>query len=149
MHSPGTALTLEIQQPSDVYTLLETHSAGKAMRPEQIHPGFKSLDAAMELIDMKRSEDVGRLSGFQLSPQRIHGGRAGEIAWIFPPDICRKFAGKRIRVNTHLSYREPSAAIMLIWKGRGKLNDRAIARRRRVLHHPCRDGCRDCTGIFR
>ena len=33
-HRPGTALTLEIQQPSDVYTLLETHSGGKRMSPQ-------------------------------------------------------------------------------------------------------------------
>src|SRR3954468_14266408 len=105
-HSPGTALTLEIQQPSDVYTLLETRAAGKEMSPQQIHPGFKSLDDAFQLIDLKLSKRVGRLEENRLAPQPVTSGRGGEIAWIFPVEKCRKFAGKRIRVSSSLSYRE-------------------------------------------
>ena len=125
-HSPGTALTLEIQQPSDVYTLLETRSAGKEMSPQQIHPGFKSLEEAFELIDFKLSEKVGKIEPNRLTPSVIRSDRAGEIAWIFPPQLCRKFAGKRLRLSTNLTYSERSAISMLIWKGRGKLNGKPI-----------------------
>lgn len=125
-HSPGTALTLEIQQPSDVYTLLETRAAGREMSPQQIHPGFKSLDEAFGLIDFKLSEKVGRIEHNRLVPSVIRSNRGGEIAWIFPPDICRKFAGKRLRVSTGLTYSECSAFSMLIWKGRGKLYGKPI-----------------------
>ena len=76
-HSPGTALTLEIQQPSDVYTLLETHAAGKQMSPQQIHPGFRSLDESMQLIDLKLSERVGKLEGFRLTPQIVPSSPGG------------------------------------------------------------------------
>ena len=105
-HSPGTALTLEIQQPSDVYTLLETHAAGKALSAQQIHPGFKSLDEAMQLVEMKLSEQVGRLDRNRLAPKIIESSPGGEIAWIFPPEICGKFAGKRIRVKTRVTIHE-------------------------------------------
>jgi hypothetical protein len=125
-HSPGTALTLEIQQPSDVYTLLETRAAGKEMSPQQIHPGFKSLEEAFELIDFKLSEKVGRIEYNRLVPSVIRSDRAGEIAWIFPPDICRKFGGKRIRVKTWMTLQEPGPASMLIWSGRGTLNHSVI-----------------------
>jgi len=120
-HRPGTALTLEIQQPSDVYALLETHAGGKRMSPRQIHPGFKSLDEASELIDMKLSTKVGRLDDFRLLPPSKEN-----ITWIFPPGICKKFAGKRIRVEKRVRYIENSAFILLIWKGAGKINGRRV-----------------------
>jgi hypothetical protein len=127
-HRPGTALTLEIQQPSDVYTLLETHSGGKPMSPAQIHPGFKSLDEAFGLIDLTVSEQVGRLEQNRLVPTPVDGqlARGGnEIAWVFPPEICRKFAGKRLRVSSRVSYIEASPLVLWVWRGRGTINGRA------------------------
>jgi mannose-6-phosphate isomerase class I len=125
-HRPGTALTLEIQQPSDVYTLLETHAGGKAMSPRQIHPGFRSLDDAFALIDLPVSRQVGRLSANRLAPRVDRRTAGGEIATIFPREICGKFAGRRLRVAGTLTYREPSPMVLWVWRGRGKLNGRAI-----------------------
>jgi mannose-6-phosphate isomerase class I len=125
-HRPGTALTLEIQQPSDVYTLLETHSGGKKMSPRQMHPGFKSLEEVFELIDLKLSSGVGRLEQNRLMPQILSSSRGNEVTWIFPPTICGKFAGKRIRVSSQLLYREQSAAVLWCWKGRGTINGKRI-----------------------
>src|SRR2546421_7945787 len=99
-HRPGTALTLEIQQPSDVYTLLETHAGGKPMPAQQIHPGFKSLEDAFKLIDFKLSYEVGKLAN-----NRLSSGRSS-IENIFPLDKCRKFGGKRVRIGTSLTYTE-------------------------------------------
>ncbi len=125
-HSPGTALTLEIQQPSDVYTLLETTSAGKKMSPKQVHPGFKSLDEAMQIVDLKLSEVVGRIERHRLRPEIISSTRAGEVGWIFPPWVCGKFGGKRVRVRASLTLQEQGPCGMLVWRGRGTLNGRAI-----------------------
>lgn len=122
-HRPGTALTLEIQQPSDVYTLLETHAAGKSMPPQQIHPGFRSLNEAMDLVDIDTSVRVGKLRHNALSPTRAGVHRGGEVDWIFPPRICRKFAGQRIRVHTALTLRYRTPVALWAWKGAGKIND--------------------------
>jgi hypothetical protein len=128
-HRPGTALTLEIQQPSDVYTLLETHAAGKPMPPEQIHPGFRSLDEAFRLIDLKMAEAVGRLEQNALVPEPTdQTNRGGEVAWVFPLEVCRKFGGKRLRVTGRLMYREDRPMALWIWRGQGKLNGRRIRR---------------------
>jgi mannose-6-phosphate isomerase class I len=121
-HSPGTALTLEIQQPSDVYSLLETTSAGMKMSPKQIHPGFKSLDEAFQTIDMKLSERVGMVEDYRLSPKVIESCRAGETAWTFPPEVCGKFGGKRIRVRGTMRIRDDTAVAIFVWRGRGKAN---------------------------
>jgi hypothetical protein len=126
-HRPGTALTLEIQQPSDVYTLLETHAGGKPMPPQQIHPGFKSLDEAFGLIEMKLAGEVGKLKNNRLIPSPVGGAtRGGEIAWIFPPTICKKFGGKRIRVTDTLNVRENSPFVLGFWQGSGTVNGRKV-----------------------
>jgi hypothetical protein len=124
-HRPGTALTLEVQQPSDVYTYLETHVGGRPLSPRQIHPGFPTLDEAFGLIDLKLAEAVGRLDSNRLAPRptRVRGG---EVATIFPVEVCRKFSGKRLRVTASMTYREPSAIALLIWRGRGTINGRRV-----------------------
>jgi hypothetical protein len=125
-HRPGTALTLEVQQPSDVYTLLETHSGGRPMSPQQMHPGFKSLDDAFALVDFKKSTAVGKLDQNRLTPRVIERSRGNEVAWVFPPDVCGKFAGKRLRVGTRMTHRETSAVILWLWKGRGSIDGRRV-----------------------
>lgn len=126
-HRPGTALTLEIQQPSDVYTLLETHAGGKAMPPRQIHPGFKSLDEAFKLVDLRLSQAVGTMEGNRLLPRVESRTPGGEIATIFPAEICGKFAGRRLRVVGAMTYREPAPLVLWVWKGRGTINDRRVS----------------------
>ncbi|HWB54873.1 MAG TPA: hypothetical protein VG722_11795 [Tepidisphaeraceae bacterium] len=120
-HRPGTALTLEIQQPSDVYTLLETHAAGKPMSAEQIHPGFGSLDEAFKLIDMKVSIEAGTFKANRLSPKVI-SRRGGEIATIFPAETCKKFCGDRLRISDKASYRKDRPMVLLVWRGAGRIN---------------------------
>jgi hypothetical protein len=125
-HRPGTALTLEIQQPSDVYTLLETRAGGKEMPPQQIHPGFATLAEAFGLVDLAVSRQVGKLEHNRLTPQPIHGVRGGEVAWVFPLDICGKFGGHRIRVTSRVSYSLDMPLVLWVWRGRGTLNGRPI-----------------------
>jgi mannose-6-phosphate isomerase class I len=121
-HRPGTALTLEVQQPSDVYTLLSPMSA------RQMHPGFKSIDEAFELIDIEQSHRVGKLTDNRLTPATERAGAEGEVATIFPEEVCRKFAGRRVRVSGSMTYAEPTPFVLLVWRGRGTLNGRRAAR---------------------
>jgi mannose-6-phosphate isomerase class I len=125
-HRPGTALTLEIQQPSDVYTLLETRSGGAEMSPQQIHPGFKSMDEAFKLVDLPLSQQVGTLQRNRLLPRVESRTSGGEVATIFPPDVCRTFAGRRIRVTRSFTYRETSPLVLWVFRGRGTINGRGI-----------------------
>lgn len=128
-HRPGTALTLEIQQPSDVYTLLETHAGGKPMPPQQMHPGFKSLDEAFDLIEMKLAVEVGKLKQNRLIPSLVGAPtRGGEIAWVFPPSVCKKFGGKRMRVTDAMKVKENSPFVLWFWQGSGTVNGRKVRR---------------------
>ena len=128
-HRPGTALTLELQQPSDVYTHLEWYSNGKRMRAEDTHPGFSSMDEALDFIDWDASEDPHLLEKYRLVPQPVsdrqqHGG--GEESWIFPPTMTQKFSGKRVRVTGTFEMLEQQPYAMLIWRGEGELNGKPV-----------------------
>jgi hypothetical protein len=119
-HRPGTALTLEIQQPSDVYTLLEDTAGGKKMSPEQMHPGFPDLDSAYRFIDMEAAQAPDILERYRLVPSPAEGGAGeGKEHWIFPPSATPKFSGKRLRIPPGGAYecREESAYALLVWRG--------------------------------
>jgi hypothetical protein len=119
-HRPGTALTLEIQQPSDVYTLLEDTAGGKKMSPEQMHPGFPDLDTAYQFIDMEAAQDPDILERYRLIPTPAGSGAGdGREDWIFPPTISPKFSGKRLHVPPGGTYecQEDRPYALLVWKG--------------------------------
>ena len=124
-HSPGTALTLEIQQPSDVYTLLENRqplSQQPFTRQEQ-HPGIPSLEAAMKLVDFKAATQKDVLAKHYLEPELIERARGIEEHWICPPRLTKKFSGKRLVVSPGKSYEcsERGPYAVLVWRGQGRV----------------------------
>lgn len=133
-HRPGTALTLEIQQPSDVYTLLERVSGGRPLSAEQMHPGFAALEDALGLIDFKAACDPSTLQRNRLVPEPVADTRArgGEESWIFPPRL-RKFAGKRLVVRTRFESQETGPYVAFVWHGRGRLLKRRLGPGSEVL----------------
>lgn len=127
VHRPGSALTLEIQQPSDVYTLLEDHMEDATFTPEQMHPGFKSLEASLKFVDMKTSTDRDILKKFRLVPSGVGKRLKGAVEdWIFPQKVCRKFSGTRLRVTGRTVTVEPECYAVLVWKGEGRFGPHAV-----------------------
>lgn len=126
-HRPGTALTLEIQQPSDVYTLLERRWGQRRLSTRQMHPGFPTLREALRLIDYAASTDPRLLDRCKLTPEPVTDtqARGGEEAWIFPPRL-RRFSGKRLVVRTRFESRESGPYVLLVWRGRGRLLGRLL-----------------------
>ncbi len=128
-HRPGTALTLEIQQPSDVYTHLEWTSGGKEQSPEQTHPGFDTLDEALQFVDLARSQERAILERYRLVPELIRETRQrphGEECWIFPRNMTVKFSGKRLRVTGTFEMTEDAPYALLVWSGQGELEGRPV-----------------------
>ena len=128
-HRPGTALTLEIQQPSDVSLHLDWEFMGRRKTPEQTHPGFASVEESLQFVDLERSMAVDILETNRLIPERIEetSGSGGEQHWIFPPRMTTKFSGKRVRVEEELLLEEPLPYALLVWSGEGELEGRPIA----------------------
>lgn len=121
-HRPGTALTLEIQQASDVYTLLERRWGDRVLSAREMHPGFPTLREALALVDVAASTDPHLLDRHRLAPEPIAAtrSRGGEEAWIFPPRL-RRFSGKRVIVRTRFESVERGPYVLLVWRGRGRL----------------------------
>ena len=129
-HRPGTALTLEIQQPSAGSLHLDWYFMGKRKTPEQTHRGFDSIEESLQFVDFERAGNPGVMEKNYLIPERIEETRQpgqGEEHWIFPPRMIPKFSGKRIRVTGTFEMTEQSPYALLVWSGRGQLNGAPIA----------------------
>lgn len=128
-HRPGSALTLEIQQPSDVYTLLESTSGENKLSAKQMHPGFRTLKEALRFVDLPLSQQPDILERYRLVPELIgetRQPRHGEECWIFPPRMTPKFSGKRLRVTGTFEITENGPYVLLVWSGRGELDGQRI-----------------------
>lgn len=121
-HRPGTALTLEIQEPSDVYTMLERESGGRTLTPAEMHPGFASVEEALAFVDVAAACDPALLSRCRLVPHPARGqhARGGREEWIFPPWL-RKFSGKRLVVHSRFESVEAGPYVAFVWQGRGRV----------------------------
>ena len=126
-HRPGTALTLEVQQPSDVATLLEPEFCGIRLGA-RMHPGFKTLSEAIKLVDFQMAQQRDLERRYALHPKPVAGRRqgGGQEDWIFAPAVTEKFSGKRLRVQRRFLSRERAPYALLVWRGRGRLNRRSI-----------------------
>jgi mannose-6-phosphate isomerase class I len=122
-HRPGTALTLEVQQPSDVSTMLERESGGRALSEREMYPGFSSLHDALAFVDYATACDPALLRRYQLTPEPARDApkSGGREEWIFPPRL-RKFSGKRLVVHRRYESQEDGPYLALVWRGRGRVN---------------------------
>src|SRR2546428_1680764 len=120
-HRPGTALTLEVQEPSDVYTMLERESGGRELTPKEMHPGFASVDQALALVDFETACDPALVTRCSLRPEPVRGqiSPRGQEEWIFPLRLG-KFSGKRLVVQTRFESVEKGPYVALVWRGRGR-----------------------------
>ncbi len=125
-HRPGTALTLEIQQPSDVYAILESPVGRPPLPAAEQHPGLTSVEEALRLIDYRASTDAHLLQRNRLRLEPIRRARGGEEAWVFPPRL-RKFSGKRLVVRARYESVEPGPYVLFVWEGRGRVMGRRLA----------------------
>src|SRR2546428_5360781 len=122
-HRPGTALTLEGQEPPDVYTMLERESGGRILTAPEMEPGFASIDQALAFVDFEAACDPALVTRCSLRPEPVRGRimRGVRAEWIFPPRL-RKFSGKRLGARTRFESVEGSPYVALAWRGRGPIH---------------------------
>jgi len=127
-HAPGTALTLEVQEESDVYNMLQAVCDGRRIPKEEMLRGLPNEEAVAKLIDWKRSRDPLFYKRYHTTPARIDEPKnedKGVEYWIFNPNRTRKFCGKEVRVLPRKSLEsvEEGAYAVFVWKGRGKIGE--------------------------
>ena len=128
LHAPGSALTIELQEDSDVFAMLQALNAGRIISKEllwkDVRPEDRETKAErfiLELIDWEANGDPYFYEHHHLSPQLIDGSRqdGGEESWIYYDTT--KFSGKKLVVRPGRSYRSTDAGVhnVLVWSGSG------------------------------
>ncbi len=143
LHRPGTALTLEIQQPSDVYTLFQYDFGGDPIPPAALHPGFPDLhSAAQAVVNWAENLDPQLLENSRLRPTPAPGDNqpGGRIEWVFPPSASHKFSGQRVTVQQNVTLTADQPAALYVWSGQGTINGLAV--------DGARGGCGKCDELF-
>jgi len=133
LHAPGTALTLEIQEASDVFAMLQGIAGGRSISRDHL---WKDVDprvrqkndllSILDLINWETSGDPYFYENYHTSEILIDGSRqaGGEEYWIFYGST--KFSGKKcvVRPGRSLDCREHGAFTVLVWRGEGKFAER-------------------------
>lgn len=135
LHAPGSALTIELQEDSDVFAMLQALNAGRIISKELLWKDVRPEDREskaerfiLELVDWEANGDPYFYDHRHLSPQLIDGSRrdGGEESWIYYDTA--KFSGKKLLVRPGCSYVSTDAGVhnVLVWSGSGTYGGRRV-----------------------
>ena len=127
LHAPGTALTLELQEDSDVLAMFQALNAGRIISKELLFKDVRSLDREREaerfplrFVDWAVNGDPWFYENRHLTPRPVAGATGdGAESWVFYNTT--RYAGKRLVVppgETH-RLREPGVYSVFAWSGQG------------------------------
>lgn len=130
LHAPGTALTIELQEDSDVLSMLQALNAGKIISKDLMFKDVRPEDRAahgerfiLELIDWEANGDPYFYENRHLVPVRVAGNtqQGAEESWIYYNTT--KFSGKRLVVQPGHAFtsRENGVYTLLVWSGHGRI----------------------------
>jgi len=127
LHAPGTALTLELQEDSDVLAMFQALNAGRIISKELLFKDVRPQDREAEgerfplrFVDWDLNGDPWFYENRHLSPQPVADADGdGVETWVFYNTT--KYAGKRLVVppGTVHRLREPGVYSVFIWSGEG------------------------------
>jgi hypothetical protein len=135
LHAPGTALTLELQESSDIMAVLQAEMDGfkvdkkllnRHIAPERV--AAKGDAAVLDLIDWQASADPYFYENHHLSPQPIAepvpDGVAEEWVWY----NSTRFNGTRVTVEPGAAYLSKGRGVhgIFVWKGKGTVGSFAV-----------------------
>jgi len=135
LHGPGTALTIELQENSDVFAMLQALNAGKIISKELLFKDVRREDREkygeriiLNQIDWKSNGDPYFYENHHLGPKLIEETKleGGEEYWIYYGTT--KFSGKKLTVKPGGKFicKENGVYNILVWKGSGKFDGHPI-----------------------
>ncbi len=131
LHAPGTALTFELQEDSDVFAMLQALNAGKIISKDLLFKDVlkedkekKGEEVIIEQIDWPANGDPYFYENHHLLnvPVKGQSQTGGQEHWIYYN--TNKFSGKKLVVKPGQSYTftEKGVFNILVWKGKGKFD---------------------------
>lgn len=135
LHAPGTALTLELQEDSDVFAMLQA-KIGDQLTPKDLL--FKDVSpedkkrlgerAVLEQVNWEVSGDPYFYENRHLEPVTVEdtGQEGGFEQWIYYNTT--KFSGKKLTVQPGAAFtgRDNGVYTMLVWRGGGSVGGRKV-----------------------
>src|SRR5260221_1614812 len=129
LHAPGTAVTIELQEDSDVFAMLQALNAGRIISKDLLWKDVRLEDRErhgerfiLELIDWEQNADPYFYENHHTPPKLIESSRqpGGEEHWIFYNTA--KFSGKRLTVRPGQIHRSRESGVYSIFvlQGRGR-----------------------------
>ena len=135
LHAPGTALTIELQEDSDVFAMLQALVAGKIISKELLFKDVRKEDRdrygekiILDQINWKISGDPFFYENRHTEPKLIEETKqkSGCEYWIYYNTT--KFSGKKLIVKPGGIYSSVDNGVynILVWSGNGKYDGHEI-----------------------
>jgi len=128
LHAPGSALTIELQEDSDVFAMLQAKTGGKIINKELLFKDVRKEDREkygekiiLEMIDWETSGDPYFYENRHTPPILIEETKqkSGKEFWIFYN--TNKFSGKKLVVHPGGEFvcKDDGVYNILVWRGKG------------------------------
>ncbi|GFP29428.1 hypothetical protein HKBW3S44_00154 [Candidatus Hakubella thermalkaliphila] len=135
LHAPGTALTIELQEDSDVFALLQALVAGKIISKKLLFKDVRQEDQEkwgeriiLDQINWEISGDPFFYENRHLPPLLVEGSRqaGGEEHWIYYNTT--KFSGKKLAVKPAQKFTSLDSGVysVLVWQGQGRYDGQEV-----------------------
>jgi hypothetical protein len=135
LHAPGTALTIELQEDSDVFAMLQALVAGKIISKDLLYKDVRKEDqqtrgeeVILDHINWEVSGDPYFYENRHTAPQLITETQqeGGEEHWIYYNTT--KFSGKRLVVKPGQRFTSVDNGVynILVWRGKGRYDGHEI-----------------------
>lgn len=135
LHAPGTAVTIELQEDSDVFAMLQAKNAGRIISKRLLFKDVRPEDEAqfgerfiLDLIDWETNADPWFFENRHLRPVPVNAPAqaGGEETWVYYNTT--KFSGKKLVVKPGCSYRSHDAGVysLLVLNGTGTYGGHAV-----------------------
>lgn len=135
LHAPGSALTIELQEDSDVFAMMQARVGNTLISKELLFKDVRPADRRrygeriiLDMVDWRTSGDPFFFENRHTPPIPVKGGAqpGGDEYWIFYN--TRRFSGKRLVVRPGQTYRSRDAGVynILVWRGEGTVDGHAV-----------------------
>lgn len=129
LHGPGTALTLELQEDSDVLAMFQALNAGRIISKELLYKDVAADDrhrlqerAPARFVDWELNGDPDLYWRAHLAPLPVADGQSpgARREWVFHGST--KFSGQRLVLDpgATTTITEPGVYSVFVWSGRGR-----------------------------
>ncbi len=132
LHAPGSAVTLELQEDSDVFAMMQGVLSDGTQIPadalwKDVHPDDKAalgVNAVVEQVDWELTADANFAENYRIVPvvRHEHDG-VGKEEWIYYGSVHPKFTGTKITVEPGKTFvtQDKGVYAVFVWDGEGTL----------------------------